>query len=92
MGSQDVMIPRVTVRDTTDSELLKLGLVELSKKVQMDYRREAATADTAGQLSLTLEMNERVQTIMGLLRAVGDGTMSSAELDGAEVTTHTEKD
>ena len=87
MGSQDVMIPRVTVRDTTDSELLKLGLVELSKKVQMDYRREAATADTAGQLSLTLEMNERVQTIMGLLRAVGDGTMSEAE-----VTTHKKED
>lgn len=84
--SKDDMIPRVTVRDETDAELLKLGLVELSKKVQMDYRREATTADTSEQLSLTLEMNERVQTLMGLLRAVGDGTMSES------ITTHTEKD
>lgn len=90
MGSHhapDDMIPRVTVRDETDAELLKLGLVELSKKVQMDYRREATTAETSEQLSLSLEMNERVQTIMGLLRAVGDGTMS-----GASVNTHSEKE
>ena len=91
MGSHqkntDDMIPRVTVRDTTDAELLKLGLVELSKKVTTDYRNQAATADTGGQLSLTMEMNERIQTIMGLLRAVGDGTMSEAS-----VTTHTEEE
>lgn len=90
MGSHsapDDMIPRVTVRDATDAELLKLGLVELSKSVQMDYRRQATIADTSEQLSLSLEMNERIQTIMGLLRAVGDGTMS-----GASVTTHSEKE
>jgi hypothetical protein len=81
------MIPRVTVRDTTDAELLKQGLVELSKKVTGDYRLKAATADTAEQLSLTLEMNDHIQTIMGLLRAVGDGTMS-----GASATTDTEKE
>jgi len=81
------MIPRITVRDKTDAELLKLGLVELSKKVTTDYRQQAATADTAGQLSLTMEMNDRIQAIMGLLRAVGDGTMSEAS-----VNTHTEKD
>lgn len=79
------MIPRVTVRDATDAELLKLGLVELSKKVQSDYRQQAATGED--QIALTIQMNDRIQVVMGLLRAVGDGTMSEAS-----VTTHTEED
>lgn len=80
--AEDVMIPRVTVRDATDSELLKLGLVELSKKVQSDYRNQAATG--GDQIALTLQMNDRIEVIMGLLRAVGDGTMSETESPESE--------
>lgn len=72
------MIPRITIRDAKDAELLKLGIVELARKVQQDFRNQAVHADVAEQLALTMEMNERVEHLMGLLRAVGDGTMSEA--------------
>jgi hypothetical protein len=80
MGSHstDDMIPRVTVRSEIDAELLKLGLVELSKKISHDYRQRAAGADSGEQLALTFELNQQLQVLTGLLRAVDDGTMSEA--------------
>lgn len=75
------MIPRVTVRDATDAELLKLGLVELSKKVQSDYRQAATDGDP---IALTLQMNDFIEVLMSLLRAIGDGTMSETESPESE--------
>lgn len=71
------MIPRIAVRDFADGETIKTGLLMVARTIQQDYQRKAIGADTGEQIAMTLEMNKRVEEVMALIRAVGDGTMVS---------------
>lgn len=71
------MVPRITIRDNEDGEMIKTGLLMLARTIQHDYRQKAIGADTGEQIALTLEMNKRIEDVMALIRAVGDGSMVS---------------
>jgi hypothetical protein len=71
------MVPRITVRDRADAETIKTGLLMVARTMQTDYRQKAIGADTDDQIAMTIEMNTRIEGVMALIRAVGDGTMAS---------------
>jgi hypothetical protein len=77
MTEKGDMIPRIAVRDRVDAEMIKTGLLMLSRTLQNDYRTKAIGAGTEEQIAMTLEMNKRIEGVMALIRAVGDGTMVS---------------
>lgn len=76
MSSDDVMTPRVTVRDWEDGEIIKTAILLMGRQVQSDYARAAATPG-ADQFALTVEMNKRIEDLMQLIRDVGDGTIGT---------------
>jgi len=72
----DVMIPRITIRDWEDGETIKTAILLMGRQVQTDYAR-AASAPGADQFALTVEMNKRIEDLMQLIRDVGDGTIGT---------------
>lgn len=77
VGNDDVMTPRIIVRDWEDGEVIKTAILLMGRQVQTDYAR-AASAPGADQFALTVEMNKRIEELMQLIRDVGDGTMGAA--------------
>lgn len=72
----DVMIPRITIRDWEDGETIKTAILIMGRTVQSDYAR-AASSPGADQFALTVEMNKRIEDLMQLIRDVGDGTIGA---------------
>jgi hypothetical protein len=69
------MIPRVTVRDSHDADVIRKALDFYLGERKRVYHQAAATADVETTLRLSLDYESDKEYVCGLLRAVGDGTM-----------------
>lgn len=78
------MIPRITIRESADAEVIRnaLNLYLQSRRVQ--YHRAAATANVEESLQLSIAYESDKDYVSGLLRAVADGTMVSVPTDSTE--------
>lgn len=80
----DDMIPRITVRETADAEVIRRALHLYLNYRGIEYHRTAARADVEETLQLSIAYEGDKSFIEGLLRAVEDGTMVSVSDGGSE--------
>jgi transketolase C-terminal domain/subunit len=84
----DDMIPRVTVRETTDAEVIRRALHLYLNYRAIEYHKTAARVELDEKLQLSIAYEEDKSFIEGLLRAVEDGTMVAVTDTGS--ATHSE--
>lgn len=87
------MIPRVTIREQTDSEVIRRALHLYLNYRAIEYHKSAARVELDEKLQLSIAYEGDKSFIEGLLRAVEDGTMvavsdSAAATDSEEGTSN----
>lgn len=78
------MTPRITIRESTDADVIRQALAWYLDVRKRQYHRAAATADVAETLQLSISYETDKEFVCGLLRAVGDGTMVAQPDNGTE--------
>jgi hypothetical protein len=81
----DDMIPRVTVRETADAEVIRRALHLYLNYRAIEYHKSAARVELDEKLQLSIAYEGDKSFIEGLLRAVADGTMVAVS-DSAAAT------
>lgn len=69
------MIPRITIRETADADVIRKALEVYLQYRRVNYHRAAAQADVEESLQLSIAYESDKEYVAGLLRAVEDGTM-----------------
>jgi hypothetical protein len=85
----EVMIPRITVRDEADAQLLLFALPTYME-LRIQQNTVASRKPGADQYALSMEMIEETRRVCALIEAIGDEV--SAILDDSNTDTEEESD
>lgn len=72
----DDMIPRFTIRDQRDADIIKRALVFYINHRRLEYSQAAAAAG-ADPLTLSVDMQHEKQELLVMIRDITDGTMDT---------------
>jgi hypothetical protein len=79
-----VMIPRVTIREAADADVIRKALAYYLETRKVQYHKAATTADVEETMRLSVAYQTDKEYVCGLLRAVGDGTMVTPPTTGTD--------